>query len=397
MGMIKIKDNNYGRITDNKYFKQVTEITKLYDKTQKIYDELANLEKKGLKDSEEYETLKGLISSCLKMEKKYFSKIDNLNSKEMKDLIDQICNLNYEVKDGEDVDQIDKIEEILEKTNLYKTDKIKRLLARFRDYSLKRVESFDNENEEIEEEEENELLYETQVQVSLPGKSAMVPYSELEKLMNKYSGEIDPERTKKEIEEEILTKKIKNDAKYFKDEIINIGLLNRIEEEIQKTNNKHLKNILIDYKYNLIYTFETLEKFFALTKEDQKRNETIEIPVDFNELYKSISYKVALLAEDNTDEYQSNYNEELEEEIKYKITELKSKEYDDTISKEMNKLDKKIDKMYIESLISAIKDENALTNIIEYANVAENDPIDIEFKNDLIDIKKRSKEIKLKL
>ena len=63
----------------------------------------------------------------------------------------------------------------------------------------------------------------------------------------------------------------------------------------------------------------------------------------------------------------------------------------------MNKLDKKIDKMYIESLISAIKDENALTNVIEYANVAENDPIDIEFKNDLIDIKKRSKEIKLKL
>ena len=82
-GPVKILEyagkNDYGKITENKYFKQITELTKLYGSTQELYKKLANLEKKGLKDSEEYNDIKAIIAICLDTERKYFSKAVEYN------------------------------------------------------------------------------------------------------------------------------------------------------------------------------------------------------------------------------------------------------------------------------------------------------------------------------
>lgn len=371
-----IRDNNYYKIISK------SEIMKLYDSIYKMYKNMASLEKEGKQDSEEYKEIKELIPFCLEIEKEKISKIDSINNAEMEELIEQIVYLNYDYEDQLD-DTIYKEEALVDKTDLYQTTKTKRLITRLREYGLLRTESYtpDEDDEDylkIDDYNEEDVIQ--KAIMSINGQEVEVPveaiYKFIAKWANNNNNELD-EKEKKELDKDI------NTAIYFKDTLVNITLLNKIEEQIQNETNEKIKNVLIDYKYNLIYTTLTLESHFA-------KNE------DFIEQQYKYHHLIELLAEIKPEIYQNYYDAELKYEIKQRITKLANKEYNKNNSKLMNELDDKIEKLYIESLLQSMVNKDTYNDIIDYTSVSKNELKNEQSKKNITDIEKTVKELKLK-
>ena len=367
------KDKKWNSIIDNKYFGQVSELLKLYDSIYSLYQELSRLEKEGLKDTEEYNNIYNLIPHCIALETKIVKKFDTFTSNELQELKDQITYL------------IDNTEsELIDKTDFYVSNKFKRLFSRIRDYAFLRNDSYDLEPiDEEEEEAEYELSKETTVQVSFQGKTANVPMSDLEKFIDKYSGK--QKQKQKESQEERKKEKehdkIVNTAWYQRFALTDINFYKRIEKEIENTENPILKNILIDYKYNLLYNSIALENRFAKEKDSSK--------------WVDLKHIIELLAEEYPWEYQINYSEGIEYEIKYKLALLFSKQFDP--NDQLDLLDNKVDMLYIKSLMDNLIRKQSVKNINALLNTASNEKkLNIEQKNNLIELKNTAKELKLK-
>jgi len=370
-------------IIDNNYYKIISksEIMKLYDSFYKMYKKMASLEKEGKQNSEEYKEIRDLIPSCLEIEKEKISKIDSLNNAEMEELIEQIAYLNYDYEDQLD-DTICKKEALLDKTDLYQTTKTKRLITRLKEYGLLRTESYtpDEDDEDYLNIDNNnqEGIIQRSI-LSFNGQDIEVPVEAMYKFIAKWTNnnnELD-EKERKEIDKDI------NTALYFKDTLVNITLLNKIEEQIQNETNEKIKNILIDYKYNLIYTSLTLESHFA-------NNE------DFIEQQYKYHHLIELLAEIKPEIYQNYYDADLKEELEQRITKLANKEYNKNNSKLINELDDKIEKFYIESLLQSIVNIDTYNYIIDYTSVSKNELKNEQSKKNITDIEKTIKELKLK-
>ena len=370
-------------IADNKYYKIISksEILKLYDSFYKMYNNMASLEKEGKQNSEEYKEIRDLIPVCLEIEKEKISKIDSINNAEMEELIEQIACLNYDDEDQLD-DTIYKEEALLDKTDLYQTTKIKRLLTRLREYGLLRTESYtpyEDDEDNLGIDDYNDLETTQKGIMSINGESVEIPLEAIYKFIAKWTNkdnELD-EKQKKELDKDI------NTAFYFKDTLVNITLLNKIEEQIQKETNEKIKNVLIDYKYNLIYTTLTLESHFA------KKEDFIEQQFKYHHL-------IELLAEIKPEIYEDYYDGELKYEIKQRIAKLANKEYNKNNSKLMNELDDTIEKLYIESLLQSMVNKNTYNDIIDYTSVSKNELKNEQSKKNITDIEKTVKELKLK-
>lgn len=358
-------------IIDNKYFDLVKELLRIYETTYKLYQELAKLEKNGLKDTDEYNMIYELIPHCIENELKTVKKFDNMISDELQELKDQIT---YLLETNES--------ELTDKTDFYVSNKYKRLLSRLRDYAFLRNDTYDIvENEEIEEENpEYELSSYAKVQVSFQGKTANVPMNVLQNLIDKYSGNKKHEPTEEEIKEEKEYDKIVNNAWYQRYAIVDINFYKKLEEEINKTTDKTIRNILIDFKYNLIYSSVALENRFVKEKDSTK--------------WISLKHVIDLLAEEYPEEYEDNYSASIEYEIKYKLSALMKKTFDP--KDKLDILDNKIDMMYIKSLIGSLITKNSLDNINETLNVANNENVDVEMKENILELKNTTKELKLK-
>ncbi|MCR5483425.1 MAG: hypothetical protein K6E99_03345 [Bacilli bacterium] len=361
-------------ILSNKYYKQITELTKLYDSIYKIYQELANLEKKGLKDSTEYKDLVDLLSGCLDIEKRLFTKFDNLDSVEMQDMIFDITSLNGKTE-----------EEMVDKTRLYTTNKIKRLLARLRDYSFLRNDTYDIEETEDTEQEKTFLIHASN------GMILQLKLSDFKKLGFTYNEQTEEEQN----EEELENIKVTNDAMYYKEKLVNANFYKLLEEEIEKTKSKKYKNELIDYKYNLIYNSISLESAFV-------NNKDISNNVD---LYKGVVYSYESLY---PDQYDNVYSSVIESDIEDAIRELKSKVYEGLKANSEEEFEDTIDTLYIKALINSLITENSQQHIREFTNAAKNEARTLPVKANLnsisetieniinLNTKETNKELKLK-
>ena len=353
-------------LIDNKYFKQVTELTKLYDTIYKMYQELSKLEKQGKKDSEEYIMIVEIIKDYLEKEKKLFSKFDNLCSNEIENIIYDITLLN---------DQCE--EDMVDKTRLYTTNKIKRLLTRLRDYAYLRNDTF--EIEKNEEDNDETFTFPTTM-----GLAVQVKLSDMKKLGFTYNEPKEKiEKEKEKIENELENSRIVNNALYYKEKLINANFYKLLEEEITKTTTKKYKNELIDYKYNLIYNCVSLENDFVEGKDIANKVQ----------LYK---YIVDEYEDKYPDHYENVYSQTIEEEIKNRIQELTSKVYEGEKPNKEEIFEDTIDMLYIKALLNSIITTNTKNHIIEYTNVATNQ---VQTENDklyLNTINETVKELKLK-
>ncbi len=349
-------------IINNKYYKQVSELTKLYESIKKMYNKLAKLEKNGQKDSKEYNEFVNLIKCALEIERKKYLVFDNLDSVEMEDMIYEICTLK---------DQYE--EELVDKTRLYETDKIKRLLTRLRDYSFLRNDTYDY-NEEAKDENRTFQFPTTS------GMYLQATAADLKRLGFTYN---EPEEKKEEDEEELEHIKTVNTAMYYREKLINANFYKLLEEEIEKTQTKKYKNELIDYKYNLIYNCVSLENDFA-----EKRDISSRV-----NLYK---YIVDEFEEMNPDEYENVYSDVIEQDIKDRIQELKSKEYEEELPNKEEAFEDKIDLLYIKALINSLISSKSRNHIIEYTNAASNETDEQSKIAYLNIINNTVKELKLK-
>ena len=349
-------------IIDNKYFKQITELTRLYDSVYNIYKELAKLEKKDMKDSTEYKDLVNLLSDCLGIERRLFSKFDNLDSVEMQKMISDITMLNDECE-----------EEMVDKTRLYTTNKVKRLLARLRDYSYLRNDSFDTD--ETKDTEEDKTF---QVQAT-NGMLLNIKVSDMKKLGFTYT---EPEE-QTQSEEELEDIKATNDAMYGKERLVNANFYKLLEEEIAKTTTKKYKNELIDYKYNLIYNSVSLENAFVQGKDI----------INNIDLYKGIVFANESMY---PAQYENVYTCVIEDDIKDRIQELTSKIYEGDKPNKEEAFEDTIDMLYIKALINSLIDERSQNHINEFTNVAIDQAQTENDKLYLSSISETVKELKLK-
>jgi hypothetical protein len=201
----------------------------------------------------------------------------------------------------------------------------------------------------------------------------------LQNLIDKYSGK-KHEPTEEEIKEEKEYDKIVNMAWYQRFALTDINFYKQIEEEIKNTEDPTIKNILIDYKYNLLYSSIALENRFAKEKDSSK--------------WVNLKYIIELFAEEYPEEYKNNYSENIEYEIKIKLSALKNKVFDP--NDKIDLLDNKIDMMYIKSLMGTLITNDSLNNVQETLNVTGNEKISVEMKKHIMELKKTSRELKLK-
>ncbi len=350
-------------ILSNKYYKQITELTRLYDSVYKMYQELAKLEKQDKKDSEEYKNIVDLVKACLEIERKKFKEFDNLDSVEIENIIYDITLLNDKCE-----------EEMVDKTRLYTTNKIKRLLLRLRDYSFLRNDSYDWEK--TDDTEENKTF---QV-LATNGMILNIKVSDLKKLGFTYN---EPEETKEQSEEELENIKVTNDAMYNKEKLINANFYKLIEEEIAKTTSKKYKNELIDYKYNLIYNCVSLENAFVEGKDISNSVNQYKYVVDeYEDMY--------------PDQYENVYSSVIEKDIEDRIQELTSKEYEGYKPNKEEAFEDTIDMLYIKALINSLITTKSKNHIIEFTNVATNEAQTENDKLYLSSISETVKELKLK-
>ena len=369
---LEFKDPGFDKsILDNKYYPIINklQLTQLYNGVKSLYDNLANLEKKGLKDTEEYNNLVDLIDAVLKIENEKFRKFDSLNSLELEAFIDQTVYCNNETE-----------ESMIDKTNLFKSDKVTRLIARIRDHSVLRVEPFGEFDEKDEKEIDPNKTFQVQ---ATNGMLLNIRFKDMKALGFTYDGEIENEVTEENLDQIRTT----NDAIYYKDKLVNLYFLKKIEEEINNAQTKSIKNLLIDYKYNLIYTFFSLESAFA-----RKRD------ID-SEIYLTRAI-INLLSQRYPDDYQTVYSDSLEYELQEKIREIKSKKYEGDFPSSEEKLGDKIDLLFIESLIESSIDIESLKNTKAFVNIASNEAENNVIKNNLKQVgnslNKTYKELKLK-
>ena len=363
-------------IIDNKYYNQVTELTRLYDTVYKVYRELAKLEKNNKKESDEYKSLVDLLKACFEIERREFKKFDNLNSAEMTDMIKMVAKLYGEEQ-----------ENILDKTCLYTTNKIKRLLSRIRDYSFLRNDTYDMEKPIADENEDKTF----QVQAT-NGMYLNIRISDLKRLGFTYNEE---KQEFEEDEDELVNIKATNDAMYNKEKLINANFYTLLEEQIAKTKAKKYKNELIDYKYNLIYNSVSLEAAFLEGK-------NIEECLD---LYKGV---VCANEDVYPTQYENVYSNVIENEIEKRITELKSKVYEGIKANPEEAFEDTIDMLYIKSLMNSLITENSQQHIREFTNAAKNEARTFAVKANLnfisetieniisLNTKETNKELKLK-
>lgn len=312
--------------TNNRELNIVLDILDYSTHVEKIYNYLAKLEIEGKKDTEEYEDIASLIEDAIKIENQKYRQIPKFLSKDIIEIKKLIEGLNRTTD-----------ESILNVTEMNsKTNKLKRLYAHIRDYSLIR-----NEEEDVENNEEE------MISVEFLGFVTQIP----KKLAEQYGIDKQLEEKDKEIrEKEAERRKVTCDLIYYKFALINSLFIDYLEEYISNCNNKLIKNRLIKYKYQLIFSTPSLEAGFAKHPKHPSNTEYL----------KEI---VAIKIQEHPAKYHDDFLKNVYYDVSDSVVNLSQADYHAKQSSLDEKVAKIIEVLYTKACLSTIYDEGILESL----------------------------------